>query len=518
MRRRTFLKSAASLPLAAPSIAAAQNARVLRHIPEADLAILDPVWTTATVTNTHAFLIFDSLFGFDENYTPQPQMLDGHTVENDIDWSLKLRPGLLFHNGEPVRARDAVASIRRWAARSTFGQALMEIADEVSAPDDRTIRLRLKKRFPVPRALANAALVMPEHLANTDPSKQVTEMIGSGPFRFLANERVPGARVAYARFDKYLPREGNPSVTAGPKIAHVDRVEWIVIPDPSTAMAAMLAGEADWWGPPPDLLPRLRGSSKIRIETTDSQGGIAILRFNHLNPPFDNPAIRRALLGAVTQADFMTAIAGEDHSLWRDGVGVFTPGSPMANDAGMGVLTGPRDLARVRADLIAAGYKGETVVMMNPADMNELSTVTVVAADLMRKIGLNVDLQTMDWGTLIQRRAKTEPVEKGGWSLVHTNLTGSGTMDPAGHIGLRANGLKAWAGWPTSPELERLRDAWFDTADIAAQRAICIDIQKQFWRDVPYIPLGQRFFPHAFSTRLRDVPRGGTLFYGAKLT
>ncbi len=516
MQRRTVLKAAAAT-LALPGVARAQNAKVLKVIAEADLAILDPVWTTATVTHSHARMVFDSLYGFDAGYTPQPQMVEGHTVTGDTDWTLRLRPGLMFHNGEKVLARDAVASLRRWASRDSFGQALIEIADEISAPDDRTIRLRLKKRFPVPRALANSALIMPEHFANTDSSKQVTEMIGSGPFRFLANERVPGARVAYARFDGYVPREEPSSATSGSKRVYVDRVEWLVIPDPSTASAAMMAGEADWWGAPPDLLAQLKRSPRLRLETVDPLGGIAILRFNHLQPPFDNPAIRRALLGAVSQADFMVAIAGEDHSLWRDGVGAFTPGSPMASDVGLEVMTGPRDFEKVRADLAAAGYKGEKVVLMNPADMNELSTVTVVAADVLKRCGMNVDLQTMDWGTLIQRRAKTGPAAEGGWNLVHTNLNGSGTMDPAGHIGLRANGLKAWAGWPTSPELERLRDAWFDTADIARQRAICIDIQKQFWVDVPYIPLGQRFFPYAINNRVRDVPRGGAFFWGVKL-
>ncbi len=515
MRRRNLLSLGAAA-LAAPSIARAQGAGVLRFIAEADLAILDPVWTTATVTHTHARMVFDSLYGFDTSYVPQPQMLAGHEVSGN-DWTLRLRPGLKFHNGEKVLARDAVASIRRWAARDTFGQAMMDITDELSAPDDTSIRLRMKKRFPIPRALANSALVMPEHLALTDPSKQVTEMIGSGPFRFLAAERVPGARVAYARFEGYVPRDEPVSQSAGSKRAFVDRVEWMVIPDPSTGLAAMLAGEADWWGPPPDLLPKLRASPKLRLETIDPLGGIAILRFNHLQPPFDNPAIRRALLGAVSQAEFMTVVSGDDKTLWRDGVGAFTPGSPMASDAGMEVLRGPRDLAKVRADLAAAGYKGEKVVMMNPADMNELSAITVAAADLLKRCGMNVDLQTMDWGTLIQRRAKTGPSSEGGWNLVHTNLGGGGTMDPAGHIGLRANGLKAWAGWPTSPELERLRDAWFDTSDIAAQHDICVEMQKRFWVDVPYIPLGQRFFPHAINHRVRDVPKGGTYFYGVKL-
>jgi hypothetical protein len=349
MRRRTILKAAVAASLAAPRIARADGPQVLRHIPEADLAVLDPVWTTANVTRNHAFMVFDTLYGADASFNVQPQMVGAQQVENGTDWRLRLRPGLRFHNGEPVLARDAVASIKRWAARSSFGQKLLATADEISAADDTTIRLRMNKPFPVARALSNSAHIMPEHLAMTDATRQVSEAIGSGPFRFLADERVPGARVAYAKFDGYVPRpDGTASFTAGPKIVHVDRVEWTVIPDPSTAASAMLAGETDWWGPTADLVPQLKKSARLRLETIDAQGGIAVMRFNHLYPPFDNPGIRRALLGVVDQAEFMTAVAGDDRTLWRDHVGVFTPGSPMATNAGMEVLTGPRDFTRAR--------------------------------------------------------------------------------------------------------------------------------------------------------------------------
>jgi peptide/nickel transport system substrate-binding protein len=519
-RRRDLLKAGVSAVavLTAPYVARAEAVATLRHIPEADLAILDPVWTTANVTRNHAFMVFDTLYGLDESFAVQPQMVAAHDVEADMLWTLRLRPGPMFHDGQPVLARDAVASIRRWAARDPFGQSLMDAADEIAAPDDRTIRLRMKRRFPVTRALANSALIMPERLAMTDPNKQVSEMIGSGPFRFLADERVAGARVAYARFDGYVPREGKaPSFTAGPKTAFVARVEWNVIPDMGTASAAMLAGEADSWGPSADLLTQLAASPRLRLETIDTLGSIAVMRFNHLYPPFDNPAIRRAVLGVIDQAEFMTAMAGTDRSLWRDKVGVFTPGGPMANDAGMAVLTEPRDAARAKADLAAAGYKGEPVVLMNPGDLPNVSALALLGADVLSKAGLAVDLQTMDWGTLIQRRSKQAPPAQGGWNVVFTSLNGSGTMDPAAHLGIRGNGLKAWPGWPTSPELERLRNAWFDTSDLAAQRAVCVQIQLQVWQDVPYIPLGQAFGPYAFNRRVTDVVKGFPLFYGLKV-
>jgi len=518
MRRRTVLAAAAA-SLMAPALVRAEASRTLRFIPEADLAVLDPVWTTANVTRNHAYMVFDTLYGMDEGFNVQPQMVDGHSIEGDTVWTITLRPGLLFHNGDPVLARDVVASIRRWAVRDGFGQALMAATEDLSAPDDRIVRFRLKQRFPVARALANSVLIMPERLALTDASKQVSEMIGSGPFRFLADERVAGSHVAYAKFDGYVPRPGDrASYTAGPKIVHVDRVEWTVIPDSSTAASAMVAGEIDWWVPPSDLLPVLRKSPRLRVQQDDPSGMIAVMRFNQLYPPFDNPAIRRAVLEVVSQSDFMTAVAGDDQSLWRDDVGVFTPGSPMASEAGMAVLTGKRDFAAAKAAIKAAGYNGEKVVVLNPGDLPDVNALALVGADVLTKAGLNVDLQTMDWGTLIQRRSKDAPPERGGWNVVFTSLNGTGTMDPAGHIGIRGNGRQAWVGWPEAPKLEALRDAWFAAPDVAAQQAICVKLQQQFWQDVPYIPLGERFSLNALNRRVTDVVRGFPLFYGLKLT
>jgi len=518
MRRRNVLLAAAA-GLMTPALVRAAATRTLRFIPEADLAVLDPVWTTANVTRDHAFMIFDTLYGMDEGFNVQPQMVEGHIVDGDLDWAIMLRPGLLFHDGTKVLASDVVASIRRWASRDGFGQALMAATDDLSAPDDRTFKFRLKQRFPVSRALANSVLVMPERLAGTDASKQVSEMIGSGPFRFLADERVAGARVAYAKFEGYVPRAGaKASYTAGPKIVNVDRVEWNVIPDPSTAASAMVAGESDWWVPSSDLIPLLAKSPHVKIEQDDPSGSIAVMRFNQLYPPFDNPLVRQALLGIVSQSDFMTAIAGDDRTLWRDDVGVFTPGSPMASEAGMSVLTGPRDFAKAKAAIKAAGYQGEKVVLLNPGDLPNVNAMALLGADILSKAGLNVDLQTMDWGTLIQRRSKDAPPAQGGWNVVFTSLNGTGTMDPAGHIGIRGNGKQAWVGWPTAPKLEALRAAWFAAPDVSAQQAICAQLQQQFWQDVPYIPLGEGFSQYALNKRVSGVVKGFPLFYGLKIT
>jgi peptide/nickel transport system substrate-binding protein len=344
MQRREVLKAglAGAVVLAAPSIARAEAQRVLKFIPQADLASLDPIWTTADVTRNHAYMVFDNLYGLDNNYAPHPQMAAGHVVSADgKQWDITLRDGLKFHDGTPVLARDCVASITRWGKRDAFGSVLMASTDELSTPSDKVIRFRLKASFPLlPAALAtitNMACIMPERLAKTDPFQQVTEIVGSGPFRFIASERIPGSRVVYERFSGYVPRQDGPAeYTAGPKPVYLDRVEWTVSPDPATNAAAMNAGEFDWWEQPTiDLEPILKQNKDLTVVVKDHTGEIGCLRFNSLFPPFDNPAIRRVVLSAVKQRDYMDAVAGADPSLIRDKVGLFVPGSPLASTVGM---------------------------------------------------------------------------------------------------------------------------------------------------------------------------------------
>ncbi|MBV8426657.1 MAG: ABC transporter substrate-binding protein, partial [Hyphomicrobiales bacterium] len=159
MKRRTFLASAlAATTLGAPSLAASPASRVLKFIPQADLAVLDPIWSTVYVTRNHAYLIFDTLYGWDASFQAKPQMVEGHSVENDGKlWRLTLRPGLRFHDAEPVLARDCVASLQRWSKRDNYGRMLMAATDELSAPDDRTLVFRLRQPFPqLPDALGKA--------------------------------------------------------------------------------------------------------------------------------------------------------------------------------------------------------------------------------------------------------------------------------------------------------------------------------------------------------------------------
>ena len=522
LSRRAVLGGAAAL--AAPRIAAAQGSRVLKFVPHADLTIVDPSWTTAYITRNHAMMAYDTLWGTDSNAQVSPQMLEGHVVENDgKTWKLTLRDGLKFHDGEPVRGRDVVASITRWGRRDNFGRSVAAVTDEMTSPDDKTIVIRLKRPFPLLSAAlgkvgSSVCAIMPERLASGDPARPLTEVVGSGPFKFVTGERVAGARVVYARNEAYVPRQGGvASYTAGPKHVHFDRVEWHIIPDQGTAAAALQAGEVDWWElPTADLFPLIKGNPRLSLTVHDKTGYMGFMRLNHLTAPFNNPAIRQALFGAIDQDDFMQAVVGTDPALRRSGMGFFCPTSPMANDAGMEALTSKRDPARVKAAITAAGYKGEKVAVLVASDVPTLKSIAEVGADTLQRSGFNVDVQYMDWGTLVQRLSKVDAAEQGGWNVYHSYWSGVDQWDPAVNASLRTLGRAGGPGWPDSPKMEEMRNDWLAAPDVEAQKKIAREIQAEAFKVVPYLPLGQMFAPMAYKKELTGILDGYALFWNVK--
>lgn len=523
MKRRDVLKSAlaGATALAAPRIALGADAKTITFCPHADLASLDPVWTTADITRNYSLAVFDTLYGYDAQFNVQPQMVAGHTTSADgRQWDLTLRDGLKFHDGAPVLARDCIATIKRFGARNPFGQALMTRVDEMSAPSDKVIRFRLNKPFPLLRtALAEVyCAIMPERLAMTDPMKQIPEAIGSGPFKFAASERIPGSRVVFTRNADYVPRaDGVPSFNAGPKIAYVDRVVWNFIPDAATASAALSQGELDWWeNPTIDLVSTLKRDKNLVVEVKDRTGEIGCLRFNHLYPPFNDPAVRRVVVAAMDQKEIMTTYAGADPSLIKTDVGIFVPGTPMASTVGVEVTRGPKDYAKLKQQLAGTSYKGEKIVVLAASTLPNIWAEAQVASDTLTRIGFNVDFQALEWGTVVQRRASKEPADKGGWNIFYTYLGGFGNISPAPDIAIRGNGTAAWFGWPNNPKMEELYAAWFEAPDLAAQKKICEQMQVVFWQDPPYAPLGMYDQPTAFHSYLKDVRDGWPQFYGVK--
>jgi len=515
MRRRQLLAGAATMvsgALAQPAIGG--KATTLIHVPQANLTSLDPVWTTAMVTRNSAGMIFETLFGRDEQLNARPQMVDGFLTEDDgRRWTMTLRDGLLFHDGTKVLARDCVASLRRWMQRDPIGQTIAARLDALEAADDRTLVWRLNKPFAsLPYALAKTQptpVIMPERLARTDPFKQVPEVIGSGPFRYVARKYVSGHSAVFARFDRYSPRDEAASFTAGGYRVLVDRVEWRIMPDPATAANALMNNEVDWLDSPlPDLLPLLKARPGLVVAPIDLYGTLGGLRPNHLHGATANPGVRRAMLAAINQVDVMTAVMGDDPLLYRAPVGFFMPGTPSANEAGMDRVRNRPDTAAIKAMLAEAGYTGERVVLLHPTDQVYYHAMSGVVAAALREIGINLDEQAVDWGTVVERRTSKEPLEKGGWSLFPAGYPAAEYRDPIFASNARGNGKDAWFGWPTDLEQERLRTTWMDSTDPDERRRIDAAFQTRAFDNVPFIPLGQYLPPAAWRTNLTGLLKG----------
>ena len=441
-------------------------------------------------------------------------MLEGYTTEdNGLRWTMKLRDGLLFHDGTPVLARDCIASLKRWMKRDAIGQTVADRLDELAAPDDKTLVWRLKKPFAaLPNALAktqNTPSIMPERIASADPFKQIPEAIGSGPFRYVPDEYVSGHLAVFAKFDKYQPRPEPASFAAGGYRVLVDRVEWQIIPDAATAANALVTGSVDWLDSPlPDLLPMLKTKDSVVVAPVDIYGTFGGLRPNWLQGPTMNPGVRRAMLAAVDQVDVMTAVMGGDPSLFRAPTGFFIPGSPSATDTGMDNVRKRMSKDEIKAILKQSGYAGERIAYMHPTDQVYYDAMSAVAVAAFREIGLNIDEQATDWGTVVERRSSREPLDKGGWSMFPYGAPAADYQDPIFATNLRGNGKGAWFGWPDDPKAEELRNKWMDSNDPAERHRIDAEIQANAFETVPFIPLGQYLPPAAYSKKLSGILKG----------
>ena len=490
--RRTILRGTAGLAAVcvAPQ-ANAQGKRTLKAVMHATLGVLDPYATTAYITRNHGYLVYDTLFALDGTNKPKPQMVQDWSVSDDkLTYDFRLRPGLKFHDGAPVTTADVIASLKRWMPRDAMGTRLMNVTDRLEEVDASRFRLHLKRPYglvletlgkpggPVP-------FILPKRIVEIPSDERITEVIGSGPFRFVASEYRSGDRVAYERFEDYVPRSEPASGLAGGKVAKVDRVEWLEISDAQTGANALIAGEVHVMeNVPADLMELMRRSRGVTLKPRGI-GNFLLMRFNSAQAPFNNKKVRQAVMAAVNQKDYLDAQIGDD-SLTQTCASVLSCESPYASD-----IPGPgADLERARALLRESGYNNEKVIILHPADLPSGSALAPVTEQLLKSIGMNVQVDSMDWNSLLARRNRNVPVEEGGWSIAWGIWSNLDLMSPITNLNLDGRGERGYVGWADSPEMERLREAFAFETDPVKQQDIATELQRLSNDEAFSIPLG----------------------------
>jgi peptide/nickel transport system substrate-binding protein len=484
--------TAAAIGLASPALAET----TLKFVPHSDLKIVDPIWTTAYISRNHGYMIYDTLFAMDAKGKIQPQMVGKHDKSADgLTHTLTLRDGLSWHDGAPVTAEDCVASIKRWGAKDAMGQKLLSFVDALEAKDAKTILIKLKSptglvELALGKPSSNVPFMMPKRVAETSPNEQIKDFTGSGPFVFAKDEWKPGSVIVYKKFANYKPRSEPPSGLAGGKVVKIDRVEWLPIRDHQQAVNALLAGEIDAIeAPPHDLYPLIKQDKNVKQFNFNPAGNQFTFRFNVLHKPFDNPKIRQAVLYALNQEDFTKAVVGSP-DYYKLCKALFVCGMPFETDAHMDGLL-ESNIKKARELLKEAGYDGTPIVLMHSTDLAVLTNLAPVAKSLMEKAGFKVDMQSMDWQTLVARRSKKDPPDKGGWNAFITSWTAGDLFNPVAMAFLNSSCDKALFGWPCDKEIESLRDQFAGATDEAKQLEIVKALQKR-WREYPtHIHLGQ---------------------------
>jgi peptide/nickel transport system substrate-binding protein len=510
MKRREFIAGVGS-SAAWPLVARAQRPVRLRAVMHSDVKIVDPIWTTAYITRNHGYMIYDTLFAMDATGDIRPQMIDKYGVTDDkLTYAFTLRDGLLWHDGTPVTSEDCIASIKRWAAKDTLGQKVMSFVEAIAAQDQRSFTIRLREQtglliFALGKPSSNVPFMMPKRVADTDPNIQISDLTGSGPFVFKKDEWNPGDKVVYIKFDNYRPRMDPSSGLAGGKVVNLDRVEWLAMPDRQQAVNALLAGEIDYMEDPPhDLLPLLKANSSISLVNYDPLGNQFAFRPNHLHKPFNSAKIREALWYAFNQIDFLQATIG-DPEYFKVCKSLFPCGTALSSSQGMDGLL-ESNFKKARELLQEGGYDGTPVVLLQSTDLGVLTNLAPVAKSLMERAGFKVDMQSMDWQTLVTRRARKDPPSARGWNAFLTDWSCADVLNPVMAGFLNAACDKAMFGWPCDGEMEELRDAYTGQTDPGKQKQIAEAVQVRETQVTTHVFLGQWQQPAATRKSVTGIP------------
>ena len=521
LSRRLLLTALLAL-LACVGVAEAQS--TLRVVMHSDLKIIDPVWSGAYIVRNHGYMIYDTLFAMDANGDIKPQMVERYEVSADrLTWTFTLRDGLLWHDGKPVTSEDCVASLKRWSVKDSMAQKLFAFVKDLSVVNAKTFKLVLNE----PTGLVLAALgkpsvyvpfIMPKRVAELDANTQLTDPTGSGPFMFKKDEWKAGDKAVYVKFPQYKPRSEPVSGLAGGKVAKVDRVEWRSIPDHQTAINALVAGEIDYVeSPPHDLYPVLKQSAGVRLVTLNPLGSQYAFRYNTLHKPFDNVKARQAVMAAFNQEDFLKGVIG-DKAYYKVCLSLFPCGTPLESKKGFDGMLAESNVTRAKQLLREANYDGTPIVLLHPADLAVLANLAPVGKSLMERAGFKVDMQSMDWQTLVTRVARKEPPSAGGWHAFITSWAAADILDPVMTGFYNASCEKAMRGWPCDAEIEKIRDQFARATDPAVKKTIAEAAQARLVQYPTHIPLGQWYGAVAMRNNVSGIVVAPvTVFWNAEV-
>ena len=498
MLDRKWLLGAAVAMLLSFGAEAQTTLKVVMH---SDVKIIDPIWTTAYIVRNHGYMIYDTLFAVNDKLEVKPQMVETWKVSDDkLIYTFTLRDGLKFHDGATVTSEDCIASIKRWASRDAMGQKLMASVRDLAAVDAKTFSLTLKEPYGLvleslgkPSSLV--PFIMPKRVADTPGNTQITDTTGSGPFVFRKDLWRPGEKTVYDKNKDYVPRKEPASGLSGGKIVYVDRVEWVNITDPQTIANALLTGEIDMIEQPViELLPLLEKDKNIEVIDFNPLGLQYSLRFNVLHKPFDNARIRQAALYALNQKDVLLS-AINDPKYFKECKALFICGTPFATNKGFEDKLNS-DFAKSRQILKEENYDGTPVVLLYATDTNTGRTTPVIKS-LLEQGGFKVDMQAMDWQTVLARRTRKEPLDKGGWSGFMTAWVSADLLDPIVSSFVAGSCDKAAIGWPCDEKLEKLRDEFARTTDPARRKELAEAVQVRVSEYPTHAHLGQYNIPVA---------------------
>ncbi|GGJ18497.1 ABC transporter substrate-binding protein [Neoroseomonas lacus] len=505
--------AAAGAAMALPRLALAQSReRPFRFVVNVGLQNLDPISSPSFITRNFAYLVFDTLVSMDSRGEYRPQMLQGwETSADGLTWTFRLRPGLAFHDGAPVTAEDVVASLRRWGNRDSIGRRLMAATAELTTSGTDGFVLKLSRPYggvidALGKPSVHVPFIMPARIASaTPPAQQVREIVGSGPFVFLRDEWLPGDRTFFRRNQHYVPRDEPADGLAGGKVAKVDRVEMITMPDIALRAASLQQGEVDYLEyAPVDNLPRMRGDRNIVISQASGRAEMMYaVSINHDLPPFNNVLMRRALQQCLDRNEILAGTGfGE---LGRpDCTAMFMCGTTYTSELGSDAIKQP-SLDRAKALLREAGYNNERVVLMHPLDSALLNPFGLVLIDRMKRAGFNLDIQGSDWSSIAQRWVQRQPLDRGGWNVVPVVYTGFDMADPLSNLGVGFNctGNQPWGYCEAemTPVIERFEAE----GDPAKRRELAAQLNRLAIERATFPIAGQFRAPAAWRKELRGV-------------